>query len=448
MHKPFALYSFNKMISYVFLLLFFTACSTSSQSSGERTQTSIENGANSMTQPIQLQSITATSPMVNAKNIYEGCLVYSVERFTFETESTDVEISPIYSLCENFGRNQIIPLGLEGILEFVAASPDKTHILITRADNTMSTIAQLYLIDLSHNDLPSRFISEVPRIPFAKLPVAQWMNDYEFSYVADSESSPGVYIYQLADGQSRLVVANNTQSQENQPSGLLFAGVNRIVWFSLHGEPLPGCSTCVSTICTSYVTDMISLKTEPFKVGNDQMIFNINNLPIISPDDAYLTWIEPATPESGPPYHNHLHFVRIADGNILKTVETLTSNLEVKWFPCNTEVLVLDRTAVFSAPKTYKSNNLYGLYILNVTNDAEISNLTHTSSHISDLLENDKMGGYSLSMISVDAGRVILQKYDFDPNMEITVKSYAIDLNTLEYFELEDLDLIGSSAWF
>lgn len=436
----------SSLLFFIFSLFFYQSCSFHVQN-GKK---DLVNLSTTSTPVEALISLTETypTPTPQLESEKEHCLIFSKNSINFISDEPDEELeNGLYEFCENSHNLSKLAINHNGPVSISSISPDNSQILIIFSESIFSDSASLYLINLNHEKPAPIYISEIHQDPMVNNPISLWIDETRFIFVSSIPNKQELMLFDIGNFLTIPIDYSDGGLDGFYPFGLLFADTNKIIWYSNEIQSIKGCPTCQAIICSAWQTNIKDNSTVPFVVGNEQLVFNLLDLPTISPDKEKIVWVEPAKPDSGPPYDNYLNFSFLDNSEQVYSLETLTSNLDLKWFPDSSNLLVLDRTAITTAPDSYKDYETYGIYKLEITEKLTITNLTFSSPSITKLIEEDITNGYQLSEISPDGDLFILQKYDLDENMKISVNSFFINLSELTYEPIVNLFLIGNSRW-
>jgi hypothetical protein len=351
--------------------------------------------------------------------------------------------------------------GLDGYNYLQDISPDGTKILVASNTN-YGAAANLYIIELSDSDSePLLIASELPNSVWTS--AAHWIDDSRFIYIAKGEAGLGIYISDT-NGNTPINIYKNTSGLEQGNPVEILAVNDAYVYWGGETRVKEGNRTFVSSYAWSSSID--GAETIKLEFNEQQIRYSYlgkHDL-IFSPDSKTIAWTEKATPESGPPYHNYLHIAPISDINNPYTLEVLSGNLSLTWFPDGSRILIFDQGSLQHSMaelvEFYKQNpdsslarsfeSLYGVYEVTISPDLPVKNYNLPADMMS-WQSNSASAIMDLYDISPDNRQILVSIYEEDVTAGYVQRFGFLSLESYTFSEVEDFHflntVVGGTHW-
>ena len=226
--------------------------------------------------------------------------------------------------------------GLEGYNVLVAVSPDGTKTLVASSSKQGAKTSNLYIINLISIDTqPVKLAEGLPNGVFGNNSAAKWIDNSNIVYIGQGKNGFGIYKTNI-DGSDPIKIEGNT------PYDILAVSSTRVYWEIQTDRVQNGNQHFLSY--RVWWTSLDGTERNQFKFHGKQVTLSnfLGKYIAFSPDGTRVAWVDAASPEKGPPYYNYLHIATLPDLKDTLTFETLTGDLDLRWFPDGEHILVFD----------------------------------------------------------------------------------------------------------
>lgn len=412
---------------FLLVVLFLASCAAPATSAPVPTQTFTPEPTATQT-PIPTPTMTPAPTQVGGGS---GRLIFTYRKEEFIKAFPDLK-GEINVFVANIDGTKLTPItnGLKGYNYFESVSPDGTKVLIA-SRSKLQPDAILYLVNL--NSLDSEPIKLTDGLPqyYGGNSTAKWIDDSQIVYIGQGEAGFGIYKINV-DGTNPInIYKYNNDGEGNKPFQILAIDSTHIYWDTQITTRLN--SNSVNDKYYVWWSSLEGSERSPLELNGKQIFFEtvLGSGLIFSPDGTKVAWIEGATPESGPPYHNYLHIASISDINNPYTLETLTSEIFLNWWPDGSKILVFDIGAVWGTRGTTEdpTNDLYGIYEVSVAPDLPIKNY-HLATVVMGLRNSYFMDLYN---ISPDGRLMVCATYEKNASGSFDSKLKFLNLETITF---------------
>jgi len=429
------------------IVVFLTSCAAPATPLPEPTQTLVPPTATPTPTrtPVPTATLTPAPTQIGGAS---GRILFSYRDEEFLGDFPELK-GEINLFIANIDGTDVTPVtnGAEDYNYLQDISPDGTKVLVA-AYSKYDETADLYLVELQKLDTePTKLAEGLPSSSWNS--TASWIDNERILYIGKGEAGPGMYTI-AHDGTNPVNVYTNISGvQEGNPAEILAVDDSRIYW---GGETRrkEGNITWVSSY--AWVSSLEGAETSKLEYNGDQIRYNTiggHNL-AFSPDLTKVAWIEAATPESGPPYHNYFHVASTADLDHPDTFEVLSGGVRLTWFPDGARILVFDQFSVRKPLEYYTEyytehpdsslagsfESLYGLYEVTAAPGLPVKNyalprelMTWESGPASATID--------LYAISPDLRQILVSIYVEAPETDYEQKFGALNLETYTFDELK-----------
>jgi Tol biopolymer transport system component len=429
------------------IVVFLTSCAAPATPLPEPTQTLVPPTATPTPTrtPVPTATLTPTPTQIGGAS---GRILFSYRDEEFLGDFPELK-GQINLFVANIDGTEVTPVtnGAEDYNYLQDISPDGTKALVA-SYSKYDEKADLYLVDLQKlNSEPVKLGEGLPYSNWAS--AANWIDNERVLYIGKGEAGPGMYTV-AADGTNPSNVYTNTSGlQEGNPVDILAVDDSQVYWGG-DTRRQEGNITWVSSY--AWVSSLDGAETRKLEFDGEQIRYSYlgsHNL-AFSPDLTKVAWIEDATPESGPPYHNYLHIASTADIDHPDTFEVLSGGVRLAWFPDGTKILAFDRHSVdqpleyyteyytehpdSSLAESYES--LYGIYEVTAAPGLPVKNyalprelMTWESGPASATID--------LYDISPDHRQILVSIYVEAPETDYEQKFGYLNLETYTFYGLK-----------
>jgi hypothetical protein len=380
------------------------------------------------------QTITPSPTQIGGGS---GKLIFSYKESEFLSSFPDLHGKVHLFIADSDGTD-VTPIssGMDGYNYFLGISPDGTKVLMTSTSTQNNRDASLYLVSLvSLETKPIKIADGLPN-QYGFNSAAKWIDNTFFVYIGKGEDGFGIYRVNADDPNPVIMYKYKNDGENNRPFEILAISDTRIFWDTLvRTRYLNGWTDRYNI----WWTDLNGTERNPLIFNKQQMflggIYGVHLA--FSPDGTKIAWTEPFTPAF---HHNYLHISSVSDIDNPQTLEPLTQDSLLKWFPDNSKILVYDEFSVSMKDSfTWDANSdLFGLYVVNLNPSISVRN-EHRSDVLDILIPLDSRGynkscnKSKLGNISPD-GRILISIYldhDCKPS-----KVNFLNLETMTFSEL------------
>jgi len=451
---------------FLLVILFCASCATPTTSAPSPVPTSIETltpvpTATQTLTPIPSPTVTPAPTQIGGAS---GRIIFSYRKDVFLENFPELKGETNLFIANVNGTN-VSPItdGLEDYMYLQDVSPDGTKALVAGLSK-QDEKKNLYLINLDAlNSEPTKIASGLPHFAWWQL-AAQWIDNSRMIYIGEGEMGPGIYTLN-ADGTNPINIYKNTSGLEQGNPAELLAVNDSYVYWGGDTRRKEGNTTWVSSY--AWVSRLDGAETKTLEYNGDQIRYSNPSNPdlVFSPDLTRVAWIERATPQSGPPYHNYLHVASLSDMNHPYTLEVLTGSLNLSWFPDGSKLLVFDSGSTqrpieeytvyyekhpdASLASSFKS--LYGMYEVTISPNLPVKNYNLSSDmFLTSLPPNIPRPNSSMDLydISPDARQILVSTYEKGENNDLREKFGILSLESYALTELKGFNLpFGGAHW-
>ncbi len=422
---------------FLLVVLFLASCAAPATSAPVPTQTFTPEPTATQTS-IPTPTITPAPTQVGGGS---GRFIFTYRKDEFLAAFPDLKGETNVFVANIDGTN-LTPItnGLDGNNYLKDVSPNGTKVLITSTSNLQNKDAVLYMVNLDSLDSePIKLADGLPNY-YGNNSAAKWINDSQIVYIGQGEAGFGIYKINADGSNPTNIYKYNNDGEGNKPFEFLALDDTRIYWDTQITTRLS--SNSVNNKYYVWQSSLDGGERTPLEFNGKQMFFENVFGPdlVFSPDGSKIAWVEGATPESGPPYHNYLHIASISDINNPYTIETFTGLLILKWFPDESKVLVYDLGSVSNWPVEQHpellealTDDLYGVYEVSISPDLPTRNYKLAYKVIGSINSGPFMDLYD---ISPDGRQIILATYEKNDKGSYDTKLRILNLESLAFSDI------------